>query len=143
MKTSAAIAAAAVTMDKGGEHAVALSACALSLWIGMWVVLPSATLWLPSVLFGLPRGLALTCGIWATLANAPPLPRRVAFIKFLQRMTAIRRRPSDRAPSGAPSDLALSERARIAAIRSLPGSAGAATGAAADGSARGAAAAAE
>ena len=68
MKTSAAIAAAAVTMDKGGEHAVALSACALSLWIGMWVVLPSATLWLPSVLFGLPRGLALTCGIWATLA---------------------------------------------------------------------------
>jgi len=87
MKTSAAIAAAAVTMDKGGEHAVALSACALSLWIGMWVVLPSATLWLPSVLFGLPRGLALTCGIWATLANAPPLPRRVAFIKFLQRMT--------------------------------------------------------
>lgn len=110
MKTSAAVAAAAV-MESGEENKFVLSTCALLAWIGMWVVLPSSTLWVPSALLGLPRGACVSASVWIFFGFVfPDLERNESFVRFLQRMTdyyashvvtneAGLRRPKDAAPA--------------------------------------------
>jgi len=64
-----------------------LAGCALTVWIGLWIILPSSTLWVPTYVLGVNKGVIVTVAIWLALSNWPPLRKSTAFVAFLQRMT--------------------------------------------------------
>ena len=65
-----------------------LAGCALTVWIGLWIILPSSTLWVPTYVLGVNKGVIVTVAIWLALSNWPPLRKSTAFVAFLQRMPA-------------------------------------------------------